>query len=263
MNLKIFIAPVLFLFVSSYSITSSNKETKMTVQRAPVRCMENSPERRGQEGCTILTNRPLQRSPTKDVYWHIDRFDSLEKATKAAGVNGVAAEAHGSFWLMTVESKSEDHHGGHHVAWIGPLTLPTADQYSMRVLSSLLMPGSTTPIHTHSGPEAFYIVDGKQCIETEADGKQLVAGQTYMVPGGAVHRGRVIGSTARRALALNLYDAAYPVSQDLHNPHPWFRANSVGLEGFSSYETFAVDNDLDRKKYWRVENGAITLRSRR
>jgi len=27
-------------------------------------------------------------------------------------------------------------------------------------------------------------------------------------------------------------------------------------KGYSSYETFAVDNDLDRKQYWRIEKGA-------
>jgi hypothetical protein len=27
-------------------------------------------------------------------------------------------------WLMTVEGKTKDHHGGRHVALIGPLTLP-------------------------------------------------------------------------------------------------------------------------------------------
>lgn len=33
-------------------------------------------------------------------------------------------------------------------------------------------------------------------------------------------------------------------------------------KGFSSYETFAVDNDLDRKQYWRVENGHnITIKT--
>ena len=32
--------------------------------------------------------------------------------------------------------------------------------------------------------------------------------------------------------------------------------------GYSSYETFALDNDLDRKQYWRIENGSnITLKS--
>lgn len=32
--------------------------------------------------------------------------------------------------------------------------------------------------------------------------------------------------------------------------------------GYSSYETFALDHDLDRKQYWRMENGSnITFNS--
>jgi hypothetical protein len=32
--------------------------------------------------------------------------------------------------------------------------------------------------------------------------------------------------------------------------------------GYKSYEVFALDNDLDRKQYWRAENGAnLTLKS--
>lgn len=32
--------------------------------------------------------------------------------------------------------------------------------------------------------------------------------------------------------------------------------------GYSSYESFAMDNELDRKQYWRMENGKnITLKS--
>ncbi len=27
-------------------------------------------------------------------------------------------------------------------------------------------------------------------------------------------------------------------------------------KGYKSYETFALDYDLDRKQYWRIENGA-------
>src|SRR5919197_749766 len=48
------------------------------VERPPVKCTEDSPERRGQEGCTILANRPLVGSLAKPVYWHLDRFDLLE-----------------------------------------------------------------------------------------------------------------------------------------------------------------------------------------
>ena len=32
--------------------------------------------------------------------------------------------------------------------------------------------------------------------------------------------------------------------------------------GYNSYETFALDNGLDRKQYWRAENGAnLTIKS--
>ena len=33
-------------------------------------------------------------------------------------------------------------------------------------------------------------------------------------------------------------------------------------KGYSSYEKFALDHDLDRKQYWRLENGSnLTIRS--
>ena len=189
-------------------------------QRPPVKCTEDSPERRGEEGCTILASRPLLGSLTKPVYWHIDRFDSLEAAKKAAGPNGVAAEAHGSVWLTTVETKAEAHYGGRHVAWIGPLTLPAADRYTMRVQSSLLRPGAATPVHTHSGPEVFYIVEGEQCLETQEVGHRLGAGQSFVLRAGAIHRGRVTVSGGRRALSLIVHDAARPASHDLADPPP-------------------------------------------
>lgn len=188
--------------------------------RLSVKCMEDSPERRGEEGCAILASRRLVGSVTKPVYWHIDRFDSLESAKKAAGVDGVAAEAHGSVWLMTVEAKAKDHHGGHHAAWIGPLTMPAANGYTMRIMSSFLRPGAATPIHTHSGPEIFYIVSGTQCLETVKFVKHLKAGRSYVLPGGSIHRGRVAGSVERRLLSLVLHDAAQPPSHDLNDPPP-------------------------------------------
>jgi quercetin dioxygenase-like cupin family protein len=193
---------------------------KIPAQQTPVKCIEDSPERRGEEGCTILASRPLLGSVSKAVYWHIDRFDSLEAAKKAAGPDGVVAEAHGSVWLMTVEARTEAHHGGRHVTWIGPLTLPAAERYLMRVTSSLLKPGTTTPVHTHPGPEVLYVVAGEQCVETQEVGHHLGAGQSYVVPAGVIHRGRVIGSGIRRALALYLYDASHPVSDDLADPPP-------------------------------------------
>lgn len=32
--------------------------------------------------------------------------------------------------------------------------------------------------------------------------------------------------------------------------------------GYSSYESFALDNNFDRKQYWRIENGSnLTLKT--
>ena len=187
-------------------------------ERPPVKCTEDSPERRGEEGCSILVSRPLVGSSANPLYWHIDRFDSLEAARKAAGPDGVAAEAHGSVWLMTVERQTEKHHGGTHVASLGPLPLVPADRYVMRVSSSLLAAGAISPVHTHSGPEAIYVVGGEYCLQTQQMAHRLAAGQSSVLPGDTIHRGRSTAPEARAALALVLHDASRPASSDLTDP---------------------------------------------
>jgi quercetin dioxygenase-like cupin family protein len=189
-------------------------------ERPPVKCIENSPERHGEEGCSILANRLLVASPQTPTYWHVDRFDSLKAAESAAGPDGVPVEAHGAAWLLTVEPRTEEHRARSHVAWVGPLALPAAERYLMRVQSSLLRPGTTTPVHTHSGPEVFYIVAGEQCLETPEIALHLTAGETRVLPAGVIHRGRVTGVGTRRALALILYDSAQAASHDLEDPPP-------------------------------------------
>jgi quercetin dioxygenase-like cupin family protein len=186
--------------------------------RVPVKCVADSPERKGEEGCSILASRPLASSTVKPLYWHIDRFDSLEAAKKAAGPDGVAAEAHGSVWLMTVEHQTEEHRGGSHIAAIGPLPLPAADRYTMKVQSTLLNPGSATPVHSHSGPEVWYIVTGEQCLETQQTSHRLIAGQSFVLPSDRIHRGRITAAVPRGALALVLHDAARPASSDFMTP---------------------------------------------
>jgi quercetin dioxygenase-like cupin family protein len=118
-------------------------------------------------------------------------------------------------WLLSVEAKTKKHHGGRHVSWIGPLLLSKANRYSMRVQSSLLSPGGTTPAHVHSGPEVVYVVDGEQCMETPKAGHRFGVGQSLVLPTGTIHRGRVTGSGVRRAFGLVLYDPGQPASRDL------------------------------------------------
>jgi len=104
-------------------------------------CVENSPERRGEIGCSIIEKKALPVGLKEPAFWHIDRFDSPERAHAAVGPASVAFEAAGTPWLMTIESQTSDHHGGQHVAQVGPLPLPQAPQYAIQVQSAAFLPG--------------------------------------------------------------------------------------------------------------------------
>lgn len=121
-------------------------------------CVENSPERQGGLGCSIIENKTLPDDLKEPLFWHIDRFDSPALAREAVGPASIAFEAAGTSWLMSIESQTSDHHGGHHVTHVGPLLVPPAPKYSMQVISSAFTPGMYSLVHHHSGVEGFYVV---------------------------------------------------------------------------------------------------------
>jgi len=171
-------------------------------------CMENSPERRGEFGCSIIENKLLPKGLKGPLFWHIDSFDSLDHARAAVGPTSVAFEAAGKSWVMTIESKTSDHHGGRHVAELGPLPLPEAERYSMQVLASRFKPGTYSLVHHHSGVEAIYVIEGEACYETPTRVFRLSKGDTFFVPARTLHRAVVPGSAPRYVLAVNIYDAS-------------------------------------------------------
>ena len=177
-----------------------------------VSCAPNSPERVGKPGCSILGDVRLPGSVRGPVFWHIDEFGSLAGAQSAAGAASVAFSAHGAYWLATVETDTLRHHGGRHRATIGPIPLQAGTRYSMQVMSAYMLPGQMSTIHTHSGPEVWYVLEGEQCLQTTTGTVKAHAGQGAMVAGGDTMRLVVTGSTARRSLVLVLHDSERPAS---------------------------------------------------
>ena len=173
-------------------------------------CVANSPERRGEIGCSIVEIKPLPETVKGSLYWHIDRFESGERARAAAGPASIALDAHGAWWLLTIESGVADHHGGEHVTQVGLPELPPAPRYSMLVISAYVPSGMTSRLHTHSGVEAFYVVDGAQCLETPAHAYRMEKGGSLAVPAGMPMRLVATGPTPRHALAVIVYDTAKP-----------------------------------------------------
>jgi quercetin dioxygenase-like cupin family protein len=171
-------------------------------------CVENSPERRGEVGCSIIENKSLPEGLQGPLFWHIDTFDSLELARTAVGPTATAFEAAGRSWLLTIESKTSDHHGGQHVTEVGPLPLAPAPKYSMEVRSAVFKPGMYSVVHHHSGVEAIYVIAGEACYETPARAAKLRKGETLVVPAGTFHRAVATGSTLRYVLSINLHDSS-------------------------------------------------------
>jgi quercetin dioxygenase-like cupin family protein len=173
-------------------------------------CVENSPERRGEIGCSIIEKKPLPAGLKEPVFWHIDRIDSADRARTAVGPASVAFEATGTSWLLTIESQTSDHHGGRHVAQVGPLPLPQAPTYAMQVQTAAFAPGMYSLLHHHSGVEAVYVMQGEACYETPARAFKLQKGETLVLPTGVPMRAVVTGSTVRYIMAVIVYDASQP-----------------------------------------------------
>ena len=173
-------------------------------------CVENSPERRGEIGCSIVEKKPLPATLTEPAFWHIDQFDSAKTAQAGVGPSSIAFEAHGAWWLMSVGPESNDHHGGKHVAQVKLSPLPKAAAYSMLVISAYIPAGMTSRVHFHSGVEAFYTVDGEQCLETKDRAFPMNKGDTLVVPTGVTMRLVATGTQPRRAFAVIVYDSSMP-----------------------------------------------------
>jgi len=176
-------------------------------------CVENSAERRGEMGCSIIASKVLPIGLKEPLFWHIDRFDSPERARAAVNQASVAFDAAGTAWLMTIEPQASDHHGGHHVTQVGPLPLPRATRYSMVVQSAVFGPGMYSLVHHHSGVEAVYVLEGEACYETPGRGFTLRKGETLAVPANTPMRAVVPRTTTRRyVLAVIVHDAAQPAT---------------------------------------------------
>jgi quercetin dioxygenase-like cupin family protein len=191
---------MLFLIVTARSVSA---------QEEPL-CAENSPERRGEIGCSIIENKPLPGNLKDALFWHIDRFETGERARATVGPASIAFEAHGAWWVMSIESQTQSHHGGQHVTEVKLPPLPEAPKYSMLVISAYIPAGLTSRVHLHSGVEAFYVVDGEQCLETTDRAFKMQKGDSLVVPTGVTMRLVATGSKPRRAFAVIVYDASKP-----------------------------------------------------
>ena len=200
---------VALLNIAAPIMLLSSSATRALGQLEPI-CVADSPERRGGIGCSLVETKLLPVGLAQGVFWHIDRFTSATAAQAAVGATSIAFAADDAWWVMTLESREDLHHGGTHVAAVRLLPLPSADRYAMLVISAYIPAGMTSRVHVHSGVEAFYVVDGEQCLETPTRTYPMSKGGTAMVAAGDTMRLVATGPEPRRSFAVVVYDASTP-----------------------------------------------------
>lgn len=169
----------------------------------------------------LLARKQMQQLPDGKVYWHIDRFPSKELAERAGLPTSTVVEAFKSTWLFTLAGAGWKSASGEHVSAIGPLPITPATDYTAEYLRSIFTPGTTAPLHVHSGPEAFYAVTGDTCLETPG-GMQTGRGpgNSLIIRAGPPMLLMAIGKVPRQGFALILHDSGQSPTTLIQTWHP-------------------------------------------
>jgi mannose-6-phosphate isomerase-like protein (cupin superfamily) len=178
----------------------------------PGGCAE-PPKRPSEMGCYLSASLPIDTLPGGPLFWHLYTYPTAVAAegAKAESLSTVA-ESLDKVWLFTIANAQWRPATGERVAVIGPLPVPRARQYIARYMEATFPPnqGMVTTVHRHSGPEAWFVLTGAQCLRTPEHTMVLRSGEGGFVPPGPPMVLTSIGSEIRRALILVLHDASEP-----------------------------------------------------
>jgi len=176
-----------------------------------VACVDVPPgEKRPEFGCFNIARVTGLHFSQASVYWHLRAFPSRNAAEAAKSASGIVVEEDGRVWLSEFGPRDFAPRGGKAIAVIGPLQLPVAKSYSAVLSYAVMRPGDSSRVHTHPGPEGWYVLAGEQCLETPAGADRARAGGTTTVRPNIPMELNVTGTQLRRAFALVIHDSTQP-----------------------------------------------------
>jgi hypothetical protein len=178
----------------------------------------------GPAGAQEFRVKPVAEKRLKDLppgphYWRVETFPTLAQAQAAAGPASLAVEVHGKSWLFTLGNQGAATPGATKVTEIGPVPPITASEYLLRINYTGGPAGVKTPVHTHPGSEAFYILTGRLGQTTPHGTMYADAGKT-MNGHGADTPMQVFsaGPAELNALVMFVVDATRPFSSPAKLP---------------------------------------------
>jgi quercetin dioxygenase-like cupin family protein len=165
-------------------------------------------EKRPDFGCFNVATEAGLQFPKRQVYWHIRTFANRAAADAARSATGIVVEEDGRMWLSEFGSRDLIVKGGQPVATVGPLQLPPAKLYTAVLSYAVMRPGDRSRVHTHPGPEGWYMIVGEQCLETPAGANRAKTGGTMTVPPNVPMELSITGTEVRKSLVLVIHDSS-------------------------------------------------------
>ena len=160
-----------------------------------------------------LAEKRVTELPSGELFWRIDTFGTVAEARVAAGPWSLVAEAAGKVWLFTLGAAGGSSANATKVAEVGPIPRITATEYLLRINDASGPPGSVTPVHSHPGSEAFFVLTGEQSIRGAHGVMRVKAGQAEAGQGAEkAMQVSSSGSTDLHALVMFVVDAGKPFS---------------------------------------------------
>ena len=167
--------------------------------------------RSSEVGCYLTATETLSNLPADDLFWHLYEYPTRAAADAAKPQSfGTVAESLGKIWLYVIAPENWRPSSGQLVATIGPLRVKPGAVYTARYMEAVFPPGMQTSVHTHSGPEAWFILSGVQCLQTPEAESITRAGQGAVVPMGPPMVLTGMGTEMRRSVVLVLHDMSQP-----------------------------------------------------
>jgi quercetin dioxygenase-like cupin family protein len=160
----------------------------------------------------LIVSVDLGELPESPIFWHLYNYPTRAAAEveAAKAPRATVVEAFDKVWLYSLAAKDWHPVGGEHVADIGPLPTKPGTKYTARYMEAVFTAGMKAAVHRHSGPEAWYLLTGSQCLETPEGMIVAHAGDTTIVPEGPPMALNSVGIETRRSVLLVLHDTAQP-----------------------------------------------------
>jgi quercetin dioxygenase-like cupin family protein len=196
-----------------FTLTTDIGLAQLPGTRIPGGCDVPVTQRTSDTGCYLTATLPLPPLPAEPIFWHVyslpsrSAADAVEKQPAS-----IVVESLGRTWLFAIGDEKWQAVAGTRVARIGPLPVLPARHYIARFMEATFPSGQglQTAVHRHSGPEAWYVVSGAQCLRTPDATTILRQGEGGFVAAGPPMMLTSLGPGTRRSLVLVLHDSEEP-----------------------------------------------------